>query len=121
MRKKGIVMTVVFILLAFSFIYIRSFVNSNKISKLPQGTFLTESTSQDGAYTIRTYLCGGGATTDFAVRGELVTNNKISTSKNIYWEYNISSADIIWEDNDTVIINSRRLNLPNDKYDWREQ
>lgn len=121
MRKKGIVITALSILLTCSFIYTRYFINSNKISKLPKGTFLTESTSEDGAYTIKTYLCGGGATTDFAIRGELITNNKISTSKNIYWEYHVSSTDILWQDNDTVIINNKTLNLPNDKYDWREQ
>lgn len=121
MRKKGIVITALSILLTCSFIYTRYFINSNKISKLPKGTFLTESTSEDGAYTIKIYLCGGGATTDFAIRGELITNNKISTSKNIYWEYHVSSTDILWQDNDTVIINNKTLNLPNDKYDWREQ
>lgn len=94
------------------------------MDRLPKGEFLHESTSPQGTYTVKLYetnpaLSAGGT------RGELV-NNKTGRKRNIYWEYNrnlpetgIVGERIIWEDDDTVIINGRRLNLPNDKYDWR--
>jgi hypothetical protein len=90
------------------------------MSRLPNGEFLTESTSENGAYTIKAYLCNGGATVSYAIRGEVITNDKGHKRKNIYWDYKIDKADISWEDNDTVIINGHKINLPNGKYDWRK-
>ena len=97
---------------------------SHSMEALPQGDFLCESTSPQGTYTIRLYetnpaLPAGG------LRGELIINGT-NKKHNIYWEYNrnindrnINGNEIIWVDNTTVMINGRRLVLPDGKYDWR--
>ena len=89
------------------------------MTSLPQGDFICESTSPKGTFTINLYetnpaLSAGGQ------RGELIINETRKRC-NIYWEYNrnIKGYEIIWEDDDTVIINGTRLNLPIDTYDWR--
>ena len=38
---------------------------------LPDGDFIKAYDSPDQKYTINIYLCNGGATVDFAIRGEL--------------------------------------------------
>ncbi|SFC59814.1 hypothetical protein SAMN04488168_106158 [Bacillus sp. 491mf] len=91
------------------------------MNRLPTGDYLTEKTSPDGNYTLKTYLTNGGATTSFAIRGELVFNNRKNKAKNIYWNYREETADIEWIDNDTVIINGKTLHVPNEKFDFRNQ
>lgn len=46
------------------------------MDRLPTGDYLSEKKSPDGVYTLKAYVTNGGATTSFAVRGELVLNNK---------------------------------------------
>lgn len=89
------------------------------IESLPKGEFLTEESSPDGKYTLKAYVTNGGATTSYAIRGELVFNEKSGKPKNIYWNYREEDAEISWLDNDTVIINNRTLNVPKEKYDFR--
>lgn len=85
------------------------------MNRLPTGEFLTEETSPNGEYTLKAYVTNGGATTSYAVCGELIYNKKENKSKNIYWNYHEGTADIIWKDNDTVIINGRTLDVPIEK------
>lgn len=92
---------------------------NDKMSRLPQGKSLIESTSPNKAYTIKTYLCGGGATVANAVRGELIIGAKGNNGKNIYWDYRVDKSEIQWLDNDTVNINGHIIDLPDGKYDWR--
>ncbi|WP_282943405.1 DUF5412 domain-containing protein [Paenibacillus sp. RC67] len=87
--------------------------------RLLKGEFLTEVISPDGTYTVKAYLANGGATTSFAIRGELIFNERNMKPKNIYWNYRENKATIVWSDNNTVIINGHTLNVPNDKYDFR--
>ena len=93
------------------------------MSNLPQGSFLCESTSPRGTYTVRLFQTNP-ALSSGCTRGELEDNNSGKT-RNVYWEYNRNLTksevgnDIIWEDDDTVIVNGKRLSLPNDRYDWR--
>ena len=87
---------------------------------LPVGDFLKSSSSPDEHYTVNIYLVNGGATVDFAIRGELV-DNVTGKIKNIYWNYHESDATISWQDNDTVVINGHVLNIPYDRYDFRNQ
>ncbi len=89
------------------------------MESLPKGEFLTEESSPDGKYTLKAYVTNGGATTSYAVRGELVFNEKNGKTKNIYWDYREETAEISWVDEDTVIINNRTLNVPKEKYDFR--
>lgn len=91
------------------------------MNRLPTGEYLTEQTSPDGMYTLKAYITNGGATTSYAVRGELVFNNKKNKTKNIYWNYREEIAKIEWEGNDTVVINGHKLNVPNDKFDFRNE
>jgi len=88
---------------------------------LPTGEYLTEETSPNGKYTIKAYINNGGATTSFTIRGELVFNEKNNKTKNIYWNYREETANITWIDNNTVVINGRTLDVPNDKFDFRNQ
>lgn len=90
------------------------------MNRLPIGEYLTEDTSPDGTYTLKAYVTNGGATTSYTIRGELVFNNYNKT-KNIYWNHREESAKIEWKDNDTVNINGHTLNVPYDKFDFRNQ
>ena len=56
-----------------------------------------------------------------AVRGELVFNERNGKTKNIYWNYRESTAKIEWLDNKTVVINGHTLEVPNEKFDFRNQ
>lgn len=91
------------------------------MGRLPEGEFLAEETSPDGKYTLKAYVANGGATTSYAIRGELIFNEKNDKSKNIYWNYREEAADIFWKDNDTVVINEHALDVPNDTFDFRNQ
>jgi len=91
------------------------------MNRLPTGDYLTEETSPDGTYTLKAYVTNGGATTSYAVRGELVFNNKNNKTKNIYWNYREETANIEWINNDTVEMNGHTLHVPNDKFDFRNQ
>ena len=91
------------------------------MDRLPTGEYLTEETSPDGTYTIRAYRNNGGATTSYSIRGELVFNKNNSKTKNIYWNYREDTAEIEWTDNDTVIINGHTLEVPNERFDFRNQ
>ncbi|MCP3740169.1 DUF5412 domain-containing protein [Rossellomorea sp. BNER] len=89
------------------------------IDRIQQGEFLSEETSPDGKYTVKTYLNNGGATVNYAVLGVLFFNNEDKSSKNIYWQYEKGSSTIVWEDKDTVIINKKKIDVPYGKYDYR--
>lgn len=91
------------------------------MNRLPTGEYLTEETSPDGKYTLKAYVTNGGATVSYAIRGELVFNQRNNKTKNIYWNYREESANITWTDNDTVVINGHSLDVPKDKFDFRNQ
>lgn len=89
------------------------------MGRLPAGEFLKEETSPHGTYTLKAFIVDGGATTSYAIRGELVFNKSNKKSKNIYWNYREENAEINWIDDDTVVINGRTLYVPQDKFDFR--
>jgi len=91
------------------------------MNRLPTGEYVTEKTSPNGKYTLKAYVTSGGATTSYSVRGELVFNEKDKKTKNIYWNYREDTAKISWTDNNTVIINGHTLDVPSDKFDFRNQ
>lgn len=117
MKKILIIMGSVLVVLT---VFIGSFVYRTfySMETLPKGEYLTEAISPSGEYTVKAYLCNGGATVDYAVRGELI-NNSSEKTKNIYWEYKKAKADIKWIDKDTVNINGHMIEVPKGKYDWR--
>lgn len=120
-RRLKITLLVVSIPVTLVLILLGAFVYSFFISmeSLPEGDYLSEESSPDGKYTLKAYVTNGGATTSYAVRGELVFNEKNGKTKNIYWDYREETAEISWVDEDTVIINNRTLNVPKEKYDFR--
>ena len=75
--------------------------------------------SIDGRYKVESYRINGGATTDYAVRCYL-KGDKILGKKLIYNDYHVDSASLIWIDNDTIWINGHEIDLPDEKYDFRE-
>lgn len=122
-RRLKIILLVISIPIILTMSLLGIFVYKFFISmeSLPKGEFLTEESSPDGKYTLKAYVTNGGATTSYAIRGELVFNEKSGKTKNIYWNYREEDAEISWLDNDTVIINNRTLNVPKEKYDFRYQ
>ncbi|MCT9853009.1 DUF5412 domain-containing protein [Priestia megaterium] len=87
---------------------------------LPSGDYISQSTSPDGNYTVKIYQSSGGATTGFAIRGEVIYNNKsFNKTKNIYWNYPQEKAKVKWINHDTVNISGHVLNVKKDTFDFR--
>lgn len=82
---------------------------------LPRGERILVSESP-GGNQIHLYLCNGGATTSYAIRGEAVTDRGV---KNIYWQYDETRADVRWLSDEVVSINGVVLNIYEDVYDYR--
>lgn len=120
-RKVKVILLVTSIPITLMLVLLGIFLYTFLVSmeSLPKGEFLGEESSPDGKFTLKAYVTNGGATTSYAVRGELVLNEKNGKTKNIYWNYREGEAEISWVDNDTVIINNHTLNVPNEKYDFR--
>ena len=120
-RNLKIILLVVSIPITLIVVLLSIFVYTFFISmeNLPKGELLTEESSADGKYTVRAYVTNGGATTSYAIRGEIVFNEKNGKLHNIYWNNREEIAEISWVDNDTVIINNHILNVPEEKYDFR--
>jgi hypothetical protein len=87
------------------------------MNRLPTGEYLTEEISPNGKYTLKAYVNNGGATSSYSVLGELVFNEKGNKTKNIYLNYREDTANIIWTDNNTVVINGHMLDVRRDKFD----
>lgn len=120
MNKKKSIIIISLIIISIAIVgFIK--INSNKIDKVPMGErkFISESQSPNGEYMVRTYLCNGGATVDYAVIGELI-NLKTKGAKAIYWDYHIDKGDIKWNSNNKVSINGHEIDIPNGVYDWRK-
>lgn len=91
------------------------------LSGLSGGEKIQSIHSPDKTYTLHIYRHNGGATTSFAIRGELVTNTKkFMNMKNIYWNYREEDATVQWLDNHTVMINKHKLHVETDTYDFRK-
>ena len=93
---------------------IREFNDRFKVSE----ELLGETVSSDGKYKVEAYLINGGATVDWAVKCYLREGD---IKKKIYRDYHINEANMIWIDNDTISINNHNIDLPNGKYDFRDE
>lgn len=114
---KYIIMILLILIINISFwvfIYTRIY----NINNLPKGRYLSSETSPNGKYKLNAYLYSGGATEDFTLRVEVEDINA-TTSKNIYWKDHDKTANMYWINNETVIINGKKLNVLKDKYDFR--
>lgn len=87
------------IVVLFTFL---SFVSGGK-------THLTTEHSLDGKYTIEFYRTNPGAAGSFGIVGEM--DGPLSFKKNIYFQRNAENVEIEWENDHTVLINQRVLNL----------
>ncbi|MES5262425.1 DUF5412 family protein [Priestia megaterium] len=59
----------------------------------------------------------GGATTPFAIRGELIDTNKtFNKRKNIYWNYPQETATVKWINNEIIEISGHTLNVKKDTF-----
>lgn len=65
---------------------------------------IAESTSPQGTYTVKAYVSDAGATTSYAILGELIFNHEKRKSKKKYWQYRKNEAYIKWSDDDTISI-----------------
>lgn len=66
--------------------------------------------SPGGTYTVIAYRTNVGATTSFGVECRLHKNSGLRDfGRKIFTEYPQDSAEVIWEDDDTVIINDTRI------------
>lgn len=89
------------------------------MNRLPTGEFVTEEVSPDGTYTVNLYHVPGGATTPDMTRGELVFNNQDKKPKTIYWDKEQETTTIEWSKVDIIMINDRTLEVPKERYDFR--
>ena len=117
MKKKTIIAAMITIALAGYAIYWAFY----DMSRLPTGELISEVQSPGGTYTLKSYRTDGGATTSYAIRGELKFNTENKKPKNIYWEYRVENAEVEWLDEDTVMINGVQLDVPDEKYDFRRK
>jgi len=114
--KKKILITFIVVIAFLSYGVYWTFFD---MSRLPKGELISEVVSPNGTYTVKAYLSSGGATTSFAIRGELNHNTVNRKPENIYWNYREEEAIIEWVDDTTVIINGHKLNVLYDRYDFR--
>lgn len=120
-KSKSFIITVLIILvLIISYLSITNWLFFS-MKRLPQGDYITQSKSPNNEYIVKLYLCNGGATVDYSVRGELIINGKNNKHKNIYWDYKTSESNIEWIDGHTVSINGHTIHCPNGEYDFRKQ
>ncbi|ELC8442631.1 hypothetical protein QYB59_001658 [Clostridium perfringens] len=117
----GVVTFVCIILLGVAVFKISSAVNDiTKYFFKPSEELLGETVSSNGKYKVQAYLVNGGATTDWSVRCYLKEGNS-KKEKLIYNDYHIEEADMTWIDGDTISINGHDIDLPNGKYDFRDE
>ncbi len=79
---------------------------------------LLTSTSPNNTYTIEAYKVNGGATVDFFIKVYLIEDGKKNLIYNKYHDYN---AEIMWLNDNIVLINDIKLDLSkSETYDWRD-
>ncbi|WP_065412201.1 DUF5412 family protein [Pseudobacillus wudalianchiensis] len=115
MAKKQIIIPFIILVLLGYGVYWAFF----DMNRLPKGEFISEAESPNGEYTVKAYMTSGGATADFAVRGELHFNTENRKPKSIYWNHHEEQAVIKWTDEDTVLTNHHKLNVPHEVFDYR--
>lgn len=113
-KKKTVLLFLVILIIIFLFGYGGKKYFLDELFK-PSEELIIDSSSFDGTYNIKAYIVNGGATVDWAIRCYLTTNNK--HKKIIYYEYHVNDVKINWVDNDTVIINDHKIDLPDGKYE----
>ena len=81
MKKRYIVcLTALSSLLVIGFVWWFLFAPSY-LRFAPKGEYISQSTSPNGDYIVKIYRSSGGATTPFAIRGEVTYTNKVFNKK----------------------------------------
>ncbi|ARU60080.1 hypothetical protein CBW65_02680 [Tumebacillus avium] len=120
MKRKFLLGCMTFLILVIVSLVFTVYYFFYSMNRLPEGEYLSQTNSPNMTYTIEFYLVNGGATTDFSIRGELVTA-ETNERENIYWEYRREDVKAVWTDEHTVVINGHKLDVRKDKYDWRKE
>lgn len=116
----GIIILAFIIFLGICAFSITTSISDIKATFQPSKELINETVSSDGKYKVQAYRVNGGVTTDWAVECYLKESNS-QKEKLIYKDYHIKDAEMVWIDNDTISINGHDINLPNEKYDFREE
>ena len=117
-RARRVCKIVIMILIMACLTVIVFVLSGCSMENLPEGELINEFPSPNDRVVLRVYRCGGNATTDFSIRGE-VYNKGTGKTKNIYWNYHEDDAEVVWISDDTVRINDVELHIETDVYDWR--
>ncbi|MEO4053922.1 DUF5412 family protein [Solibacillus sp. CAU 1738] len=89
-----------------------------ELDELSEGKFLSEHLSPNHDYTARAYLIDeGGATIRAVIRVEIDFGPE---RKTVYWNYDESTVNITWLNNEAIAINGHQLNIFNDTYNWKK-
>lgn len=70
---------------------------------------ITASESPDGYYTVNFIYFDAGATGTFGIRGEL--DGPLWFTKRVYYEQRVTEVDVIWKNDNTIVINGHSMNL----------
>ncbi len=122
MKKSAIIMIsaaagAVFLILAIAFLIPMLKIGISQ--KAASETFVTASQSPDGTYQLEAYRTEPGATVDFSIRVYIVRGEG---KERIYDAYHEQEAVINWENDTTVSINGKVLDLSKgETYNWRTQ
>lgn len=87
------------------------------IDDVPKGELVYRSVSPDGTQTIFFYRTSGGATTGFAMLGEIEHEGSTERER-IFWEYPCEEVRVVWEKG-LVTINDVTLDPVREVYDVR--
>ena len=118
-RSKRFLTVICLVLLLISLIFYGIYWAFFDTQRINGQELIAQSESPQGAYTVSAYLNNGGATTSYAVLCVL-EDHQTGKSKNIYWQDQCFGAKIVWEDEEHVVINGKRLNVERDVYDFRK-
>lgn len=114
-RNKVILLVISVTFLALLSIGINFYRWVNDINRLPKDKYLFSEGSPNGTYRLNIYTGGGGATVGYSIIGE-IENTETGKKRNLYFEYHCQDAEVEWLDDETVIINGKKLNVLTDSY-----
>lgn len=114
MKKKVlIVLTILFLLAMICLLFYYNYAKKS-LMLLPKGELQSTYTSPNGEKKLNIYLVDGGSLSANAIRGEIEIKNKRYNIYYCYRECNFE-VNVVWKNNNTVIINNKTININTDK------